>query len=55
MGAYGVEGAIRRLEDILSGAIASIPACPGEAMLAAMVRATAEKLTPAHSAVAAAG
>ncbi|MBM2575529.1 polyprenyl synthetase family protein [Jannaschia sp. Os4] len=50
----GVPGAIRRLEDILSGAIASIPACPGEAMLAAMVRATAEKLTPAHSTVTAA-
>jgi geranylgeranyl diphosphate synthase type II len=44
----GVDGAIRRLEDILSGAIASIPACPGEAMLAAMVRRTAERLTPAH-------
>ena len=45
---YGVAGAIRRLEDILSGAIASIPACPGEAMLAEMVRRTAERLTPAH-------
>ena len=52
VGAYGVEGAIRRLEDILSGAIASIPACPGEAMLAAMVRRTAERLTPAHSRIA---
>ena len=46
---FGVEGAIKRLEDTLSGAIASIPACPGEAMLAAMVRRTAERLTPAHS------
>ena len=45
---YGVDGAIRRLEDILSGAIASIPACPGEAMLAEMVRRTAKRLTPAH-------
>ncbi len=44
--AFGVEGAIRRLEDILGGAIASIPSCPGEAMLAGMVRKTAEKLTP---------
>ncbi|MEL6586324.1 MAG: polyprenyl synthetase family protein [Pseudomonadota bacterium] len=44
----GVDGAIRRLEDILSGAISSIPACPGEAMLAEMVRKTAERLTPAH-------
>jgi geranylgeranyl diphosphate synthase type II len=44
--ALGVEGAIRRLKDILAGAIASIPSCPGEAQLAQMVRATAEKLTP---------
>jgi geranylgeranyl diphosphate synthase type II len=51
---YGVGGAIRRLEDILAGAIASIPACPGEAMLAAMVRRTAERLTPAHAAARAA-
>ncbi len=43
---FGVQGAIRRLNDILSGAIASIPSCPGEAMLAAMVRKTAERLTP---------
>ena len=42
----GVQGAIRRLTDILAGAIASIPSCPGEAMLAAMVRKTAERLTP---------
>jgi len=42
----GVKGAIRRLEDILSGAISSIPSCPGEAMLADMVRKTAERLTP---------
>ena len=44
--AYGVDGAIRRLKDILGGAIASIPACPGEAALAGMVRAQAERLTP---------
>jgi geranylgeranyl diphosphate synthase type II len=43
---YGVEGAIRRLKDILGGAISSIPSCPGEAMLAQMVRAQAERLTP---------
>lgn len=43
---YGVDGAIRRLKDILGGAIASIPACPGEAALAGMVRAQAERLTP---------
>ena len=44
--ALGVEGATRRLKDILSGAIQSIPACPGEAALAAMVQAQAQRLTP---------
>ncbi|MFD1509857.1 polyprenyl synthetase family protein [Lacimonas salitolerans] len=42
----GVDGAIRRLTDILSGAISSIPSCPGEAKLAHMVRMQAERLTP---------
>ena len=42
----GVQGAIRRLSDILSGAISSIPSCPGEAMLADLVRRTAERMTP---------
>ncbi|MEO9649754.1 MAG: polyprenyl synthetase family protein [Roseobacter sp.] len=42
----GVQGAINRMKDILSGAIASIPKCPGEAMLAQMVNAQAEVLTP---------
>lgn len=42
----GVQGAISRLKDILSGAIASIPSCPGEAQLAEMVRTYAERLTP---------
>ncbi len=44
--AYGVQGAIRHLKDILGGAIASIPACEGEAELAEVVRRTAERLTP---------
>ena len=44
--ALGVQGAIRRLKDILGGAISSIPACPGEAMLADMVRRYAERMTP---------
>ncbi len=43
---FGVEGAVRRLKDILGGAIASIPSCPGEAQLAEMVRRQAERLTP---------
>lgn len=42
----GVAGAVTRLEDILSGAIASIPSCPGEAALCEMVRAQAERLMP---------
>ena len=42
----GVPGAIRHLRDILSGAIASIPSCPGETRLAAMVNAYAERMTP---------
>ena len=42
----GVQGAIERMKDILSGAISSIPKCPGEAMLAQMVNAQAEMLTP---------
>ena len=42
----GVQGAIERMKDILSGAISSIPKCPGEAMLAKMVNAQAEALTP---------
>ena len=42
----GVQGAIRHLQDILGGAIASIPSCPGEAGLAALVRLYAERMTP---------
>lgn len=42
----GVDGATRRLRDILAGAIASIPSCPGEAALARMVQATADKIIP---------
>ena len=45
----GIEGAVGRFDDILSGAIASIPACPGEAALAQMVRAYADKLVPAQA------
>ena len=42
----GVQGAIQHLQDILSGAIASIPSCPGEAQLAQLVRLYAERMTP---------
>ncbi|MEI4262504.1 polyprenyl synthetase family protein [Roseovarius sp. D0-M9] len=44
--AFGVQGAVSKLKDSLSGAIASIPSCPGEAMLAQMVQRYAEKLAP---------
>ncbi|MFK7876788.1 MAG: polyprenyl synthetase family protein [Paracoccaceae bacterium] len=43
----GVDGATSRLKDILSGAIASIPHCPGEAALAQMVQSYAKKVMPA--------
>lgn len=48
----GVTGAVQRFNDIISGAIASIPSCPGEAQLAQLVQMYAEKLTPqqAHTA-----
>ncbi|MCW1920213.1 polyprenyl synthetase family protein [Rhodobacter sp. KR11] len=41
----GVTGAMRHMEDILSGAISSIPSCPGEARLAQLVTAYARRLT----------
>lgn len=41
----GVSGAIAHMKDILGGAIASIPACPGEAQLASLVLAYARKMT----------
>jgi len=42
----GVTGAVARLKDILSGAIASIPSCPGEARLAQMVQWQADRIIP---------
>ncbi len=42
----GVAGAVTKLHDILGGAIASIPSCPGEAMLREIVRLQAKRLTP---------
>lgn len=41
----GVDGAIAHMKDILGGAIASIPSCKGEAMLANLVLAYARKMT----------
>ena len=42
----GIDGAIEKLQDILSGAISSIPSCPGEAALCEIVRKQAALLTP---------
>ena len=42
----GVDGAKSRLQDILAGAISSIPSCPGEAQLAQMVTLQAKKIMP---------
>jgi geranylgeranyl diphosphate synthase type II len=42
----GLQGATERLKNILGGAIASIPSCPGEASLAQMVTMTAKKIMP---------
>ncbi len=43
---YGLDGAVRILKDTLAAAISSIPACPGEARLAATVRAYADRMVP---------
>ena len=43
---YGVKGAAKKLEDSLIAAITSIPACPGEAELCALVRKQADRLVP---------
>lgn len=51
---FGVQGAQKHLKDILSGAISSIPSCPGEAELCAIVSAQAERLSafaPARQAI----
>ena len=44
----GIKGAIEKLQDILSGAISSIPSCPGEAALCEIVRKQADLLTPVN-------
>ena len=46
----GIAGAKARLKDILSGAIASIPSCPGEAALAHLVQAQARQFAPVDGA-----
>jgi geranylgeranyl diphosphate synthase type II len=41
---FGVEGAKRHLQDILAGAISSIPSCPGEGELAQLVKMQATRM-----------
>jgi len=43
---FGVEGAVKKLDMILEGAIDAIPPCEGEATLQAIVRYQAERLVP---------
>jgi geranylgeranyl diphosphate synthase type II len=47
---FGVEGAKKQLRDVLGGAIASIPSCPGEAQLAKMVQVQSSRMMVAHQA-----
>jgi geranylgeranyl diphosphate synthase, type II len=42
----GVEGAVGRLKQLIGGALAAIPDCPGAAMLEAIVKGEAERLAP---------
>ncbi|WP_295540293.1 polyprenyl synthetase family protein [uncultured Thiohalocapsa sp.] len=44
----GIDGAIARLEDLLTAAVDAIPDCPGRAKLAAMAQAEMERLLPAQ-------
>ncbi len=43
---FGFKGAVEKLEDILGGAISSIPSCKGEAELCEVVRRQADRLKP---------
>ena len=42
----GLDGAVAHLNNVLGGAIASIPSCPGEAQLCAVIHATSQRLAP---------
>ncbi len=46
----GVEGAVGRLRQLIGGALAAIPECPGRAMLEAIVAGEAERLAAAAKA-----
>jgi geranylgeranyl diphosphate synthase type II len=42
----GLDGAVRRFEQLLDGAVAAVPDCPGGAELCALIRAQAQRLLP---------
>ena len=44
--ALGLPGAIARLEELVAQAVASIPACPGQAALRSLVRSEAQQFLP---------
>ena len=43
---FGVAGAVKRLQGLAAGAVASIPACPGAADLQALILLEAKRLMP---------
>jgi geranylgeranyl diphosphate synthase type II len=45
-GELGIEGAVKRLEQLVAEAIASIPSCPGAAELRGVIQLEAERLLP---------
>jgi geranylgeranyl diphosphate synthase type II len=42
----GLDGAVRRLEGLIAGAVAAIPSCPGEADLRALIKQESKRLLP---------
>ncbi len=50
---FGLEGAVRRLRALSEAAVAAIPACPGQAMLRALMLQEAQRLVPRKLATAA--
>lgn len=43
---FGVDGSVRRLEEMVTAAIGAIPPCPGQAELTALVRLEVKRLLP---------
>jgi geranylgeranyl diphosphate synthase type II len=49
---FGLDGAVRRLAGLAEGAVAAIPACPGQARLRALILEETRRLLPAKLATA---